>query len=84
MVSTRKEVEMQKRAGPFGPGIRAVREERGLSLRKLGEMSGLKHQTIHEIEHGTIPKEAGVVGEAARPRRVEDLDRRFDLLPIAF
>ena len=46
---------MQKRAGPFGPGIRAVREERGLSLRKLGEMSGLKHQTIHEIEKGTIP-----------------------------
>lgn len=36
----------------IGRRIAAIRQERGLSLRELAELTGLDHSNIWKIEHG--------------------------------
>ena len=36
----------------IGQKIAELRQERGLSVRQLGEMSGVSYQNITKIEHG--------------------------------
>lgn len=48
-----------------GERVEAARRERGLSLRKLAEASGVHYNTIHAIERGRQPS-LGVLTRIAK------------------
>ena len=55
-----------------GARLRRLRQERALSLRELGEMSGVSFDSIHKLETGR---------RAAQPRTIRKLADALDVEP---
>lgn len=71
------------------PGLKPLREREGLSLRKLGDLSGVSFPSIHKIEHGgearqgTAKKLAEALGvrvEVLKTDEAERMRRQVELL----
>ncbi len=45
----------------FGEKLRYLRKREGLSLRKLGDMLGVHHTHVSQIEHGLKPSVALII-----------------------
>ncbi len=54
-----------------GRGLRALRVERALSLRALGERSGVAYDTINKLELGQRPARLSTIRKLAEALGVE-------------
>lgn len=57
-------------SSPTRSRLRIVREAQGISLRELAHFTGVSHQTIHNLERGTLNVSASIKVRVARTLRV--------------
>lgn len=57
--------DMGKSIGVNGRRLRELRVERALTLRMLGEMSGVAYDTINQLELGRRPAHASTIRKLA-------------------
>ena len=62
---------MGKRIAVNGQRLQELRVERALSLRALGEMSGVAYDTINKLELGRRPAHASTIRKLADALGVE-------------
>jgi transcriptional regulator with XRE-family HTH domain len=62
---------MGKSIGIDGKRLRELRVERALSLRALGERSGVAYDTINKLELGRRPAHASTIRKLAEAMSVE-------------
>jgi transcriptional regulator with XRE-family HTH domain len=62
---------MGKRISVNGQRLRELRVEQALSLRVLGEMSGVTYDTINKLELGRRPAHASTIRKLANALRVK-------------
>lgn len=62
---------MGKKLQVDGEKLRSLRIERALTLRDLGEASGVSHNTINKLELGRRPAHASTVRKLAETLDVE-------------
>ena len=63
----------------FGENLKAIREQKGLSQRELGELLGVKQQTIAQYEKANDPPKIKTIEKIARALKVNT----SELIPIA-
>ena len=75
----------EKRTLSMGEKLRLLREERGLSQVKLAEMSGVKNNTISQIEHGlTVSSRTVTINALAAALGVNPIYFSEDNITIPF
>ena len=75
----------EKRTLSMGEKLRLLREERGLSQVKLAEMSGVKNNTISQIEHGlTVSSRTVTINALAAALGVNPIYFSEDNIAIPF
>ncbi len=62
---------MGKRISVNGQRLQELRVERALTLRELGESSGISYDTINKLELGRRPAHASTIRKLATALRVE-------------
>ena len=75
----------EKRTLSMGEKLRLLREERGLSQVKLADMSGVKNNTISQIEHGlTVSSRTVTINALAAALGVNPIYFSEDNITIPF
>ena len=75
----------EKRTLSMGEKLRLLREERGLSQVKLADMSGVKNNTISQIEHGlTVSSRTVTINALAAALGVNPIYFSEDNIAIPF
>lgn len=61
----------------IGQKIAELRQEKGLTVRQLGEMSGVSYQNITKIEHGKYNVSIDLLTKV-----LNVLDSKLEIIPI--